>query len=94
MRNYEEKKIGPMLASTQCQFKKPLFFPGNITIQVRTDFIKNTSLGLHHRIINNQNEIAAEANDVIVLFDFNKNEKITIPEDWRQNVETLECRKF
>jgi acyl-CoA thioester hydrolase len=94
MRDYHEKKIGPMLVSNSCQFRKPLFFPGNITIKARVDFIKNSSLGIQHRILNDKGELAAEAQDVIVLFDFNKNEKVTIPDEWRRNIEEVEKRKF
>lgn len=94
MRDYETKKIGPILASSSCLFKKPLVFPGNIITRVRTEFIKNSSLGLHHQILNDKKEVAAEAQDVIVLFDFSKNEKITIPAEWRKNIEVIEERSF
>jgi acyl-CoA thioester hydrolase len=94
MRDYEKKKTGPILVSSGCQFKKPLFFPGNITVCVRTEFIKNSSIGLHHQILNDNKELVAEAHDVIVLFDFNKNEKIIIPAEWRKNIEELEKRSF
>lgn len=93
-KEYHEKKIGPLLLSTSCRFVKPLFYPGNIVVQVRVDFIKNTSFGLHHQVINEKGEIAAEAQDVIVLFDYNKNEKITVPESVRKVIETLEKRKY
>src|SRR5690606_14585195 len=71
-------KIGPILLSTSCQFIQPLFYPGNIVVESGIEFIKNTSFGIHHRIRNGQNEIAAEAHDVIVTFDFNKNEKVPV----------------
>jgi|SRR6185312_4742144 len=94
MRNFNKTKIGPILVSTTCQFKKPLFFPGNITIQARVDFIKNTSIGIQHRILNDKKELAAEAQDVIVLYDFNSNEKVVIPQEIRKTIEDLEKRKF
>lgn len=94
MRDYEQRKIGPLLASTSCQFKKPLFFPGNITVKARIDFIKNSSFGIQHRIYNDKGELAAEAQDVIVLYDFNKNEKVIIPDEWRKSIEEVEGKKF
>jgi acyl-CoA thioester hydrolase len=81
-----KNNIGPMLASCQCDFKRPLFFPGNVTIEARLAFIKNTSFGLYHRLLNDQGEIAAEARDVMVMFDFNKNHKIEIPEFLRKQM--------
>jgi acyl-CoA thioester hydrolase len=87
MNRYYKEKIGPILVSTGCQFSKPLFYPDNITIEVRVEFIKTTSIGLHHRILNGENELSAEAHDVIVLYDFAKNEKVTIPAELRAAME-------
>jgi acyl-CoA thioester hydrolase len=94
MKMYEELKLGPMLASTSCRFRKPLFYPGNIVVETRIIFIGNTSFGISHRIIDDKGEIAAEAEDVIVMFDFNADRKIPFPEELRKRVEKLERRKF
>jgi len=87
MSRYFVEKIGPILVSSGCQFSKPLFYPDNITVEVRIEFIKTTSIGLHHRILNGKNEICAEAHDVIVLYDFHKNEKVAIPQELREAME-------
>ncbi len=91
---YKEEKIGPLLASTNCQFKKPLHYPGEIFIQASVESIKNTGFGIYHQIIDQHGVIAAEAHDVLVVYDFNKNEKVTIPDALRKEIETLEKRKF
>jgi len=84
LNRYFKEKIGPILVSTGCQFSKPLFYPDNITIEVRVEFIKNTSIGLHHRILNGKKELCAEAHDVIVLYNFAKNEKVIIPMELKE----------
>ena len=89
MARFEETKIGPILASCSCDFKKPIHYPGNILLQVRLEFIKTTSFGLHHQILNEENELAAEAHDAIVWYDFNKNEKSPITDDMRLRFESL-----
>jgi len=94
MRDFQKTKIGPILVSTTCNFRKPLFFPGHITIQARVDFIKTTSVGIQHRILNDKKELAAEAQDVIVLYDFGKNEKVIISSELRKTIEVLEGKKF
>lgn len=91
---FNETKVGPILLSAACKFIKPLHYPGNIIVAASIVFIKNTSFGIHHRILNEQNEIAAEAQDVIVTFDFNKNEKVAISPQFRRAVEEIEGRKF
>jgi acyl-CoA thioester hydrolase len=87
---FQETNVGAILASTSCQFKKPLHFPGKITVQARLDFIKQTSFGLKHQILNEQGEVAAEAQDVMVLYDFTKNVKVAIPEEIRAQIIELE----
>lgn len=91
---HNEQNIGPILASTSCQFKKPLYFPGNITVKSRVGSIKNTSFSIQHIILNEQNEIAAEAEDIIVIYDFNKNEKAGIPGFLKSNIESVEQKCF
>ncbi len=92
--SFSKTKIGPILLSTSCQFLTPLFYPGNIVVECRIEFIKNTSFGIHHRILNEQSQVAAEAHDVIVNFDFNKNEKSAISEQFRKAAEDIEGREF
>jgi acyl-CoA thioester hydrolase len=90
--SFEKTKVGPILLFTGCQFIKPLFYPGNIVVEARMEFMKNTSFGIHHRILNEQNEVCAEAHDVIVNFDFNKNEKVQISDVFRKAAGDIEGR--
>lgn len=89
-RMYSEEKKGPMLASTQCTFLKPLHYPGSITIQTRLEFIRHTSFGLHHQILNENGEVAAEAHDVVVMYDFSRGEKMELPASLRSAMEALQ----
>ena len=82
--------IGPILLSTGCQFIKPLFYPGNIVVATRIEFIKNTSYGLHHQILNQQNQIIAEAHDIIVNFNFKLNIKTPISDELKTVIEKIE----
>jgi acyl-CoA thioester hydrolase len=90
--NFNQTKVGPILLSTGCQFIKPLHYPGNIVVEARMEFIKNTSFGIHHRILNYKNEVCAEAHDIIVTFDFNKNEKVPVSDAFRKVVSEIEER--
>lgn len=82
--------IGPVLASVNCQYKKPLHYPGSVIASCGLRFIKNSSFGLSHRIIDDSGEIAAEAEDAMVLYDFNKNRKALFPEWMREEMNRLE----
>ena len=39
---------GPMLASCKCDFKSPLFYPGEVTISSTVDKVGNSSFQIHH----------------------------------------------
>jgi acyl-CoA thioester hydrolase len=76
-------KRGPMLASVKCDFKKPLFYPGDVIIRSRMEFTGNTSFGLIHELFNHENELVATAQDVLVYFDFNINQKLSFPQQFK-----------
>jgi len=86
MQLHRIQNIGFMVAETNCQFKKELLFPGNIHIQTKIDFVKNTSFALEHTMTNDNGEIVAIAKDVLVVFDFNKKEKVLIPEEIKKKM--------
>jgi len=87
-------KQGPMVASVKCDFKKPMHYPGTAVVFSRMKYIKNTSFSLQHKIVDESGEITAEAEDVIVMFDFASNKKIPFPNELRKKVELLEGRSF
>ncbi|HEY5592813.1 MAG TPA: acyl-CoA thioesterase [Paludibacter sp.] len=89
MPSNSEIKIGPILASTSCQFRKILFYPGNVTVCSKVDLIKNTSFRLLHEIRNDQDEISAEAHDIIVLYNFDKNSKLLISDQMKKRISDL-----
>ncbi len=86
MQSQMEQKTGPILASISCRFRKPLFYPGRVSVYSKVDEIKNTSFRIQYEIYDEQNEIAAEAQDIIVLYDFVKGTKLAIPDDLRKKL--------
>ncbi len=95
MQSQAEARIGPILASTSCQYRKPLFYPGHVTVHSTVDAIKNTSFRMCHEVCNDKSEIIAEAQDILVLFDFHRQSKLAIPDDLRERIAKLQdvnCR--
>ena len=80
----EKTNKGPMLVSTHCDFRKPLFYPGKAIVKTKVAFLKNSSFGLDHVILNEKGELCAEGRDVAVCYDFNLNETFRIPEELRE----------
>lgn len=80
---------GPMLVSTHCDFKRPLFYPGKAIVKTKLAFLGNTSFGLDHIILNEEGETCAIGRDVAVCYDFNKNETFRIPDELRLRMKEL-----
>jgi len=91
---HKETGLGPMLASCQCTFKAPLYYPGEIRIFSRLAFIRNTSFSIEHIIVDAEGNTAAEAQDIMVMYDFHKNQKTPFPDFLRKSIEKLEGRTF
>jgi acyl-CoA thioester hydrolase len=90
MRFHTETGIGPVLASTSCQFKKQLFYPGQVIVNSVVDHVKNTSFHMRHSVLNEAQECVAEMHDVLVMFDYKKNLKQPIPEVFREKMTPTE----
>jgi acyl-CoA thioester hydrolase len=87
-------KLSFMVASSQCQFKKPLLYPGEIIVYTRVDWIRNSSLQLSYFLIDSNDNLVAEASDVIVVFDHHKKTKVVISPLLRKEIEKAEGRIF
>jgi acyl-CoA thioester hydrolase len=60
-----------------------------VTVYSGADDIKNTSFTIRHALHNGEHEIFAEAQDIIVLFDFSKRSKLAIPSELREKIEKI-----
>ena len=78
---YQDTNQGTMLVSTHCDFRNPLFYPGKAIVKTAIDYIGNKSFGIKHLVLNEDNVVCAEGKDVVVCFDFEKEETFRIP-DW------------
>ena len=83
-----------MVASTQCQFKKPLLFPEDIHVKTKVSWIRNSSFQLDHFILDSSDQICAEGTDILVVYDHFKKEKRSIDEELRKKIERVEKKLF
>lgn len=86
----DRDKLSFMVASSQCRFKKPLFYPNGIVVHIKADWLKNSSLQLAYRVTDRSDDLVAEGEDVLVVFDHHKKEKVTIPESLRETIRRIE----
>ena len=92
---FGSERIGPILASTSCDYRRQLRYPDTVHVGVCASRIGRTSLVLEHAIISqSQMAIAAEGRSTIVVFDYRANKSHPVPPPIRQAISDLEGRTF
>jgi acyl-CoA thioester hydrolase len=84
----EPGKPGFMVASSQCTFKRPLTFPGFVSVSIDLDWIKNSSFQLSYRLYSASEALVAEGSDVLVLYDHTLQSKINFHDSLRKVLES------
>jgi acyl-CoA thioester hydrolase len=89
-----ETPLSFMVASTQCHFKKPLRYPGDLTVYTKIAWIKNTSMQLDHLLLNPLGEVVAEGIDVLVVYDHKTGIKAGFTEALRKSISAIEGKEI
>ena len=89
---FEERTgVGPILASTQARFKKPLTYPDTISVGARLLSLDADRFTLEHQIVSHaQQAIVTEGQGLIVIFHYPSGQKVALPDELRKRIETLE----
>ena len=92
---FKTERIGPILASISCDYRRQLTFPDTVHVGIRVARIGRTSLGLEHAVASqSQSAVAAEAKSTIVVFDYRANKPHPVPPLIRQAICDLQGRTF
>ncbi len=84
--------VGPILASTQARFRKPLTYPDSILIGARIAEVGEDRLTMQHRIISRRlGAVATEGEGIIVTFDYAGGVKAPVPDELRRRIAALEA---
>ena len=90
-----QSKIGPILASLTCNYRRQVTYPDQVRIGTRVSRIGHTSLTLEHRITSDSGQsIVTEGTSTIVAFDYAQNRPVPVPEALRREIALLEGRTF
>ena len=86
----DDGRPGPILASTQCRFRRPLDFPDTVLVGVRVAELAEDRFTHEYRIVSvKADEVAAEGNGVVVAYDYAARAKTVIPDDVRAKIRAL-----
>lgn len=87
--------IGPILASVKCDYRRQVKYPDTVIVGARIVKIGRSSMKMEHQLFSTkQNEIAAEGESTVVLFDYENQRSHPIPIEMRQKIEELEGRSL
>ena len=88
--SYDELRIGAILHSTSCRFRRPLVYPDTVSIAARASEIHQDRFVMEYKIVSHsQNEVAAEGTGTVVCFDYTKHTKAELPEVVREGLARL-----
>ncbi len=94
-RRAAEEHSGPILAAINCNYRRQLNFPDTIEIGSRITRIGRTSVTMNHSLWSvEQQALAADGDSTIVMFDYDAQRPIPVPDSVRRAIEELEGRKF
>ena len=91
----EGSGLGPILASIHCNYRRQLNYPDTVHIGARVTHLGNSSLKMQHVVYSDaQQTLTADAESVIVTFDYTAQKSVRIPDAVRSQIEQLEGRTF
>lgn len=80
----QERRVGPILAAVNCNYRRQLFYPDTVRIGCRLSRLGGSSMTLSHVVFSEKLDAAAtDGESVIVAFDFEKQRPVRIPEEVR-----------
>ena len=82
-----------ILARVELDFRSPIPFGEDVTVESRVDRIGRTSFGMRHRMTaGDDGRLVAEVASVLVTYDYATERPIPVPEDWRRRISEHEGR--
>jgi acyl-CoA thioester hydrolase len=91
MKAEDVAQVGPILASSSCDYRRSIEFPDTVRIGIRATRIGRTSIAFEHRIISvEQRVLAAEGTSTTVVYDYTAKRPSPVPEALRRAIASLE----
>ena len=90
LRSHREKGLGVILASTTCDFERPVTWPARLTVATGCSRIGKTSFTMRYEVSDEHGQVVATGTSVQVMYDYNIGSKVPVPDDIRAAIVTLE----
>ncbi|MBU8899813.1 acyl-CoA thioesterase [Corallococcus sp. H22C18031201] len=87
--------VGPILATTQADYLRPVVFPARLVAGARVTRIGNASITFEHAVAGEEDGVLyTRGSSVIVTLRYAAHEKVPVPQPIRAAIEALEGRSF
>ena len=82
------ERVGPIVATTSCDFLAPVEYPATVVVSVRVQRIGNTSFVMEHEVTRDGAPVA-RGSTVIVLIDYATGAKVRVPDEMRAAIASV-----
>jgi acyl-CoA thioester hydrolase len=87
----EARQIGPILASTQARYRRPVVYPDTVVIGARATEVGEDRFTHEYRLVSRaMGDVAAEGGALLVSYDYAAGRKTPLPDDVRAAILALE----
>jgi acyl-CoA thioester hydrolase len=91
----DRQRVGPILAAIGCNYRRQLTFPDTVEVGSRITRIGRSSLTMTHAMWSQrQQALVADGESTIVVFDYQTQRPVPVPDAVREAIEKLEGQKF
>jgi len=89
------KKTGFIQKATNTVYEAQTRMGEPIVVRSKVEKVGTTSFGMYQEIVNKDTgELKAYSHSTLVMFDFEKQEKIPVPTEWRKAISDFEKTEF
>lgn len=86
-----QQSFSTVVASNQCKYMRPVFYPDTLKIGVRVEEIRNSAFRMHYILWSEQQQaVVASAEAIMVCVNSESMQKMPLPESIRQRILALE----
>ncbi len=87
-------EIGPILASTSCDFLRPVTYPAVVRVGARVSELGNSSMRMEYAVERTDvpDDLCAKGTSVVVLVRYSTLQKVRVPDEMRAAIDALEKR--
>ena len=86
--------VGPILAATECRFRKPLTYPDTVSVAARVPTVADDRFTMLYRLVSHRlGAVAAEGQGTIVTYNYVEGKKVGVPDEVRRRVAEVEARE-